>query len=147
MNSEYRIENTERRRVSGKRETNRRAGEPGAPADIAERTFQFGLRILKVLRAVPRDPAGQVIGRQLLRCGTAVGANVAEAQGLHTRRDFARRMNTARTEARETLYWLRLIAESAMLPARRLGPLMTEADEITRILTMIVKKARRETST
>jgi four helix bundle protein len=144
MNSEYRIENTGRR-GSGDQGTHRR-GKVRAPVDIAERTFQFGLRILKVLRAVPRDPAGQVIGRQLLRCGTSVGANVAEAQGLHTRRDFARRMNTARTEARETVYWLRLITESAMLPARRLGPLMAEADEITRVLTAIVKNARREES-
>jgi len=146
MNSEYRIENTGRQRGSGKQDANRRGGEPRVPVDIAERTFQFGLRILKVLRAVPRGPAGQVISRQLVRCGTAVGANVAEAQGLHTRRDFARRMNTVRTEARETLYWLRLIAESAMLPSRRLGPLMVEANEITRVLTAIVKNARREKS-
>jgi four helix bundle protein len=138
MNSEYRIENTARPRGAEK---------PAAAVDIAERTFQFALRILRVLHALPRDSAGQVLGRQLLRCGTSVGANTAEAQGLHTRRDFARRMNTARTEAREALYWLRLLAESGMLPSRRLKPLMAEADEITRILTAIVKNARREKST
>jgi four helix bundle protein len=138
MNIEYRIENTARPRGAGK---------PTAVVDIAERTFQFALRILQVLRALPRDLTGQVVVRQLLRCGTSVGANTAEAQGLHTRRDFARRMNTARTEARESLYWLRLLAERGMLPSRRLNPLMAEADEITRVLTAIVKNARREKST
>ncbi|MCK4341442.1 MAG: four helix bundle protein [Phycisphaerae bacterium] len=117
-----------------------------SPFDIAERTFGFALRILKVVRALPHDVYGHVFAKQLIRSGTSVGANIEEAQGLHTRKDFARRMNIARTEARETLYWLRLIAEDGMLQRERLTDLISEADEIARILTTIVKNARRDES-
>ena len=141
-NTEYRVENTARGRAplgNGKAISR---GERDVK-DIVERTFRFAVRIIGLVKAVPRDTAGQVIARQLARCGTGVGSNVEEAQGLHTRKDFARRMNTARTEARETLYWLRLLAETDMLPKAKLTEIITEADEITRILTAIVKNARR----
>jgi len=92
---------------------------------------------------MPRDLGSQVIARQLARSGTSVGANVEEAQGAHSRRDFARRMNIARTEARESLYWLRLVADCEILPRKRLEALLTEADEIVRVLVSIVKKTRR----
>lgn len=106
----------------------------------------FALRILKVVRALSRDPADQVIARQLARSGTSVGANIEEAQASHSKVDFVRRMNIARAEARETLYWLRLIAESGMLSRSRMLELVTEADAIVRILVRIVKtaKERRE---
>ncbi len=111
--------------------------------DIQKRTFAFALRIVKLVRQLPRDVGGQTIARQLSRSGMSVGANVEEAQGAHSRVDFARRMNIARAEARETLYWLRLVAESQMLPPERLQELIEEAAEVVSILTSIVKKARK----
>jgi four helix bundle protein len=83
------------------------------------------------------------VARQLARCGTSVGANVEEAQGAHSRRDFARRMNNARTEAREALYWLRLIAETRLVEPAKLSGIVEEADEILRILVAIVKKLKQ----
>ncbi|MBI5866030.1 MAG: four helix bundle protein, partial [Planctomycetes bacterium] len=71
------------------------------------------------------------------------GANVEEAHGSHSRADFARRMNIARAEARETLYWLRLITEGGLLPQRQRTDLLTEADEILRILVATVKTIRK----
>ncbi len=78
-----------------------------------------------------------------MRAGMSVGANVEEAQSPPTEKDFKRRINIARGEVREVLYWLRLMEESGELPEARLKALMQEADEIVRILTAIVKKAER----
>ena len=113
------------------------------PRDIEQRTFAFALRILKVVAALPRSTAGTTIARQLARSGTSIGANVEEAQGAHSKADFARRMNIARGEAREVHYWLRLAAESKLIPRTRLHEVIEEADELVRILTAIVKKTKR----
>lgn len=114
--------------------------------DIPERCFAFAVRILKLVRALPRDVGGQVVARQLARSGTSVGANVEEAQAAQSKADFTRRMNIARAEARENLYWLRLLAESGMLPRARLEAMISEADELVRILTSIVKTSRKRAS-
>jgi four helix bundle protein len=73
-------------------------------AGIKDRTFQFAVRIPNLVRALPRDIGEQVVGRQLARSGTSIGANVEKAQGVQSRRDFADKMTIARKEARETLY-------------------------------------------
>ena len=110
--------------------------------DIAERTFRFATRVVKLAEASPNTTAGRLFGRQILRSGTSVGANVHEAQDSPTKKDFTWRINIARCEARETLYWLRLLSETAILPERLLTDIKVEADELVRILTAIVKKAR-----
>ena len=115
--------------------------------DIQERTFQFATRILRLVRYLPCDNAGLVVSRQLSRSGTSVGANVEEAQASHSRLEFVRRMNIARSEARETLYWLRLIDEAQMLKPQRMKEILTEADELVSILTAIVKKCRASDGT
>jgi four helix bundle protein len=115
------------------------------PSNIKDRSFAFGVRILKLVRALPRDVAGQIIGRQLVRSGTSVGANVEEAQGAESRRDFAHKLGIARKEARETLYWLRLVAATEALPAIRLRYIMAEAEEIMRILTASVRTLQTST--
>lgn len=112
------------------------------PRDICERTFAFSLRIVKLVNALPKSVAGSIIARQIMRAGSSIGANAEEARGSSSKREFARRMSIALSEARETLYWLRLIAESDMLRGSRLGPLIQEADELVRILTTIVKRSR-----
>jgi four helix bundle protein len=114
----------------------------GASAGIQERAFTLALRVLHVVRALGRDTCARGVARQIARSGTSVGANVEEAQGARSRVDFARCMNIARAEAIETRYWLRLLAESGMLKKTRLTPLIQECDELVRILSTIVKKAR-----
>ena len=110
--------------------------------DIQKRSFAFSVRIVKMVRQMPSDVAARTIARQLSRAGMSVGANVEEAQGAHSRVDFARRMNVARAEAREALYWLRLVAECEMVPPDRLQGLMDEANEVVSILTVIVKTTK-----
>lgn len=118
--------------------TERDGSKPG----VQERSFAFALRVLKLVRALSRDAASQVIARQIARSGTSIGANIEEAQGAHSKAEFARRMNIARSEALETRYWLKLIAESGLLPKRRLESLLQEANELVCILVTIVKKSR-----
>jgi four helix bundle protein len=111
--------------------------------DIHERAFRLALRILKVVDALPRTQSGRTISQQLTRSGTSIGANVEEAQGAHSRAEFARRMGIARSEARETVCWLRLIVGHDLLPRRRLAAIRQETEEVARILTAIVKNARK----
>ena len=117
-------------------------GGPGR--DIEERTFQFAVRVTKLVGALPRSVAGGVVARQMMRSGTSVGANVEEAQGSGSKKEFARRMNIARSEAREVLYCLRLVKETELISASRLGELIDEADALVRILTTIVKRSRED---
>lgn len=116
--------------------------EPAEKPNIEARSFRFAVRIVRLARVLGVNPADQVLARQIARSGTSIGANVAEARDAHSRSDFIRRMNIARAEARETLYWLRLIAEAEVLPARRLDSLIREADQVLRILVAIVRTSR-----
>jgi four helix bundle protein len=113
------------------------------PYDLRERTMAFALRIVKVVDALPRTTAGFVLGKQVCRSGTSVGANVEEAQAAQTKPEFSRKMNIAKAEARETRYWLRVIGGSELIPDSKLGPLIVEADELSRILTAITIRAER----
>jgi len=100
------------------------------------------LRIVKLVNSLPRSVAGSIVARQIMRAGSSIGANAEEARGSSSKREFAHRMSIALSEARETLYWLRLVAESDMLKKGRLDSLIQEADELVRILTTIVKRSR-----
>src|SRR5438128_12031127 len=114
------------------------------PVDIDQRTYQFSLRIVALCRqmdaviGVPRTMA-----RQLLRCGTSVGANVEEAQAAQSRPDFISKMSIAQKEARETHYWLRLIRDSGLEKTESLAAIVEEADEIKRILAAIIHKTKK----
>ena len=113
-------------------------------SDLCQRMFPFSLRVLKVCRELERkDGTARTIGRQLLRAGTSVGANVEEAQGSQSRADFASKYAIARKEARETHHWLRLIAAAGIIPETRLRDLLKECGELIAIMTAIVKKLKK----
>ena len=84
---------------------------------------------------------------QLIRSGTSIGANVMEATAAHSKADFIYRMNVALREARETLYWLRLLEASQISETKIAAEILQEADEITRILGAIVSSARGKRKT
>jgi four helix bundle protein len=92
---------------------------------------------------VPEDYASQAVGRQVLRSGTGIGANVEEAIAASSKRDFANKMAIACKEARETHYWLRLIRDSSMIPSKRIDPLSQESLEPIKILSKTVSTTRR----
>ena len=110
--------------------------------DIRERSFKFGVRIVKLVMSLPKNSAGCALGNQVIRSGTAVGANIEEAQNSGTRKEFIHSLTISLKEARETEYWLRVIIESGLIKRERLTSLIEENKEIIKILTTIVKKAK-----
>jgi four helix bundle protein len=110
---------------------------------LDERTYKFALRTLKLVDALSRTMKGEVLGRQVLRSGTSVGANVEEAYAASSKRDFTNKMSIALKEARETHFWLRLIRDSGLVSAGRIDPLVQEAFEIKLILGKTVATSRK----
>ena len=93
-------------------------------------------------RVLAKDDVGQILGKQLLRSGTSVGANVEEAQAAQSKADFVSKLSIALKEARETRYWLTLILESESLPANRLDAIQVEIEEIIKILYTIIQNSK-----
>ncbi len=122
--------------------TRARSGER-PPFDIKERTFLFGVRIVRLLGRLPKTVAGIEIGRQIIRSGTSVGANVEEADAAESRRDFIHKMSIARKEARETRFWLRIILAAGLLADDEVRSLEQESDELVRILSAIITSAKQ----
>ncbi|MEM6799350.1 MAG: four helix bundle protein [Planctomycetota bacterium] len=119
--------------------------EPNAnlPAEIGQRAFDFAVRIVAFCRTLDQKPGvNWTLSRQLLRSGTSVGANIEEGKGSQSRADFCSKYSIAVKEARETLYWLRLIEQTGVASSKELAELLREADEIVRVLTAIVKKVK-----
>jgi four helix bundle protein len=112
------------------------------PEDIRTRTFRFALQIIALVEKLPNTVSAKTIGKQLVRSGTSIGANVEEATAAHSKSDFVYRMNISLREARETLFWLRLLDASKILQSGDSAGTMKESDEITRILGAIVSSAR-----
>ena len=110
---------------------------------MPERTFEFARRIVLLCRAMDAAPGiNRTLSNQILRSGTSIGANVEEGQASQSEADFVSKYSIACKEARETHYWLRLLAATNLMPADKLSPLTEEANELTAILTSIVKKLR-----
>lgn len=112
--------------------------------DLIERVERAADRTIQMVLALPNNPAGWEIGRQVVRSAGSVGANIEEAQAVLTRKDFTYRMSVALREARETLYWIRRIERNDLLPGNRLADLRSEWDELVSILTTSQKKLRSE---
>jgi four helix bundle protein len=113
------------------------------PFDICERTFLFAVRSVKLVKRFPQTSDATIIGRQFLRSATSVGANVEEAHGAESQRDFVHKMGIACKEARETRYWLRLVKET-IVNDDEVNALLQERDELVRILSTIITKSRKK---
>jgi four helix bundle protein len=112
-------------------------------SDIPERTFEFAKHIVKLCQFLDGMPGvSRTLASQLLRSGTSIGANVEEGQASQSEADFVSKYSIACKEARETHYWLRLLAASEIMPHERLIELETECNELIAILTTIIKKIR-----
>lgn len=118
--------------------------EERKPRDIKERTFKFAHEIVKLCRELDERPGvGRTVGKQLLRSGTSIGANVEEAQAGQSRADFINKNAIALKEARETVYWLRLLRESGECANSQSEPLQNEAEEIAQILGAIIVNTKK----
>lgn len=110
--------------------------------DIDTRTLKFGVSIVSFINLLPRTTAGIAIANQIIRSGTSIGANIQEALGGHTKAEFIHKTNIAKSEARETKYWLTLILDSKLATSKDIQPLLKEVDELIAILTTIVKNSQ-----
>jgi four helix bundle protein len=114
-----------------------------AKLQIVERSFEFAVRVVRLCRFLEtQDRVSRTLANQLLRAGTSIGANIEEAQAGQSKSDFTAKMAIARKEARETLYWLRLLNAAQVVEAEKLNDITKEADELVRILTSIVKTSQ-----
>src|ERR1039457_107468 len=111
--------------------------------DLRPRTKLFARRIIRLYAALPKtDMVAQVLGKQMLRSGTSVGANYREAYRARSKAEFISKIGDCLKEADETFYWLELLLEENFVTAKRLQPLMKENDELLAILTTISKRAK-----
>ncbi len=114
-----------------------------SPTDIQQRTFEFAKRIVKLVDRLPRTLAATEIGRQMLRSGTSVGANMQEADAAESRSDFIHKVSIALKEARETHFWLSLVDATILNNDLEVQALLQEATELTKILFTIIANARK----
>lgn len=108
-----------------------------------EKSFQFGLRIVKLFIHLQKEKVERDLCAQLLKSGTSVGANIEEAIGGSSRIDFAHKLEIAYKEARETRYWLRLLKESELLENKLVKSFTIDCEEIIKILTAILNSTKR----
>jgi four helix bundle protein len=110
--------------------------------ELKARTKAFALRVMKLVDAMPCSRASQVIGKQLLRSATSVGANYRAACRAQSHAEFAAKLSIVVEEADETVYWLELLRESGLLKPERLAKILKEANELVAIAVTSRKTAK-----
>ena len=110
---------------------------------LRDRTKAFAIRIIRLFSALPRADVARVLGRQLLRSGTSVGAHCREGYRSRSEAELISKYETALQELDETIYWIELLADSGIVSDRRLQPLIAEANELISILVASVKTIKR----
>jgi len=110
--------------------------------DLRQRTKAFALRLIRLYGALPKTTEAQVIGKQLLRSGTSVGAHYREATRSRSTAEFVSKIEGGLQELEESAYWLELLVESEIVDHNRLSDLQQEADELTAILVTCSKNAK-----
>jgi four helix bundle protein len=114
---------------------------PRKGVELEERTLQFAVRVVGFASVLPRTDAAMVLGRQLLRAGTSIGANYREANRAESKDDFVHKIAIALKEAAETEYWLLLHARAFIGDAEELSALTMETGELIAILSTIKRRA------
>lgn len=112
--------------------------------EMKERTKRFALRIIKLVDTLPSTTSSQVIGKQLLRSGTSVGANYRSACRANSTADFIFKLAIVEEEADESIYWMELLVEANLVKGSLLVSLMSEANEIVAIVVSSIKTSKRK---
>ena len=111
-------------------------------SDLVERTTEFALRVVRMFVGLPKAEEARVLGRQVLRSGTSVGANYREAQRARSKAEFIAKIGDCLKELDETSYWLELLVRSEIVPETKLTSHRDENNQLLAILTTISKKAK-----
>lgn len=110
--------------------------------DLRQRTKEFALRVVRMYGALPQTAEAQVLGKQVLRSGTSVGANYREAYRARSDTEFVAKIGDCLKELEETAYWFELLTESDIVATNRLASLVDEANQLIAIFTTIAKRVR-----
>ncbi len=111
--------------------------------ELKDRTKQFALRVMKLVDALPRTRSANAIGNQLVRSGTAVGANYRATCRARSKAEFIAKIGVVEEEADESAFWMELIITSELLPAPKVSALLQEANELTAIMAASRISAQR----
>jgi four helix bundle protein len=111
--------------------------------EMKSRTKQFALRVIRLVEALPRGRTADVLGKQLLRSGTSVGANYRAACRAKSTPDFVNKMGTVEEESDELVYWMELLVEAKIIKAERLEALMREGNELLAITVASINTAKK----
>jgi len=112
-------------------------------AQLMARTKAFALAVLRLVEDLPRSRTADVLGRQLLRAGTSVGANYRAACRARSRKEFIAKMGIVEEEADESEFWLELLLDRGLLDASRISPIRREAGQLVAITVSSIRTARR----
>ena len=109
---------------------------------IVEKSLDFAVRIVNLRKFLTTEHNEYVMSKQLLRCGTSIGANVAEAQYAQSKADFINKLSIALKETNEINYWLRLLYETDYLTQKQFSSIFADCVELGRLLTSIIKSSK-----
>lgn len=114
--------------------------------DLRKRTKEFALQIVNLTLALPKHPQVQVLGNQLFRSGTSVGANYREGYRARSPQEFISKLGICLQELEETIYWIELLEEGRLVPSEKLTDVKKEADELIAIFVSSVKTMKAKSS-
>jgi len=114
--------------------------------EMKRRTKEFALRVIRLVQALPRGQMADILGKQLLRSGTSVGANHRAACRAKSRADFISKMGIVEEEADESMYWMELLIESGLVQHDRVADLLNEADQLVAMTVSSIQTARSNKS-
>ena len=112
--------------------------------EMKARTKQFALRIIRLVESLPNTKSAQIIGKQLLRCGTSVGANYHAVCRAKSTADFINKLAVVEEEADEAIYWIELIVESSQIKPNLVKNLLDEIDQILSIVVSAIKTTKEK---
>ncbi|MFY9618591.1 MAG: four helix bundle protein [Pyrinomonadaceae bacterium] len=112
------------------------------PDEMKQRTRALGLRVIRLVESLPSTRTADVIGKQLLRCGTSVGANYRAACRARSRPDFTAKMGIVEEEADEILYWIEMLIDCGLVKQNRVKSLLEETNEIVSMVVSSIRTAR-----
>lgn len=115
--------------------------------NVLDKAFEFAVRVVRLYQYLVKEHKEFVLSKQLVRCGTSIGANINEAQAGQSKADFIAKMSIASKESREAKYWLDLLCITGYLDNTQphVASLLIQSEELIKILTSIVKTAQRNT--
>jgi four helix bundle protein len=119
-----------------------RIGEAMNPNDMKKRTKAYALAIIRLVQTLPNTATARIIGNQLLRCGTSVGANYRASCRAKSQADFIAKMGIVEEEADESVYWMEVLVEAGILPITAVAELCDEGNQIVSIVVSSINTAR-----